>query len=119
MPAVYETLHPEEMTDSTEYEKINEAIVQCLGPALPKLRRLGPEANREELKQTISGSFGGDIAAKVMDLYEAGTSMPVDWRCSTDESVRADLTSLYDGKAPGLTEEAKKILVECSSAFGW
>jgi hypothetical protein len=39
------------MTEANEYEKINEAIVNCLGPALPKLRQLGPEVNREELNR--------------------------------------------------------------------
>ena len=107
------------MSDQPEYQKINEAIVKCLGPALPMLRTVGPSVNREELKAAIGTSFGAEIAAKVMDLYEAGTGMPVDWRGATDESVRADFRRMYERKASWLTDAAKDILIDCASAYGW
>lgn len=98
---------------------VNEAIVQCLGRALAKLRAVGPAVNRAELEQSISTAFGAETAAAVMTLYNAGTQMPVDWRTDTAESVRGDLDALFESRHPGLTREAKEILIECAEAFGW
>jgi hypothetical protein len=99
--------------------QVNQAIVECLGPALPRLRELGPAVNRPELEQTAASRFSPEIAREVMTLYRAVTEMGVDWRTATGESVRDDLSTLLDQEAPGLTAEAKTILIACSSAFGW
>ena len=84
------------MTDSAEYDKINEAIVRFLHSSWSK-----------ETEGEIEQAYGVDVAVKVRTVYDEAIHCPVDWRTATMDSALDTLAEFLPARFPWLTPDAK------------
>lgn len=87
------------MNDSTEYEKVNAALIQFV-----------QDGWSGKSEKQIECHYGADVAAKTKSVYDQAMDCPVDWNTARMDAALGVLSDFLTTHFPWLTPEARTLL---------